>query len=517
MKKILILAMISLFLASCIGEAVSKSVEDINIIVSPPTAGLKVELYSGSLLMGSAVTNSKGSVTFGKLPIGAYRAVIYDASGVKITDKYMTSVFVSGPNAFKSYVNIPKAPVASPPAPTPIVVPVPTPPLVQICTPNQLWCVGNILKSCNFDGTQVKQTVCASPTPLCDSTLTKCVQCSSSTDCTGGQICSNNACVTPAQVCIPNQITCKTANTKSVCNSAGTAVTDTVCTAPNDKCAAGVGCVECNINADCASGNCQNNVCVAPACVQCPYPRTDCNWVFKNLCTPLGEGGYPTCTAFIFYNPNAPCSWGNRLGIVPTDQRGSVNVAGRVTPVPIYPQYECCLLGGAATTPSTPSPSTTSPIATVHCPNGIVEPALGEECEPPNTLTCDANCKKISVPPIIHCPNGVVEPAFGEECEPPNTVTCDTNCKKIPAPLLPPGVYWMPYSPCAVPTVAGYSSCNLASYNCPTGVNTGPTTCTASLGTICVGPAMIDLPVIPNTRWYFLYKCSTPPTSSPLG
>ncbi len=55
------------------------------------------------------------------------------------------------------------------------------------------------------------------------------------------------------------------------------------------------------------------------------------------------------------------------------------------------------------------------------CGNGVVEP--GEDCEPPNTATCDANCKKVV------CGDGVI--AGNEQCDDGNTKNldgCDSTC-----------------------------------------------------------------------------------------
>ncbi len=56
------------------------------------------------------------------------------------------------------------------------------------------------------------------------------------------------------------------------------------------------------------------------------------------------------------------------------------------------------------------------------CGNGVVDP--GEDCEPPNTATCDANCKKVV------CGDGVI--AGNEQCDDGNTKSldgCDSNCR----------------------------------------------------------------------------------------
>lgn len=56
------------------------------------------------------------------------------------------------------------------------------------------------------------------------------------------------------------------------------------------------------------------------------------------------------------------------------------------------------------------------------CGDAILDPAGGEECEPPGTPTCDALCHTRT------CGDGVVNPD-NEQCEPPNTSTCDSACQ----------------------------------------------------------------------------------------
>jgi len=52
--------------------------------------------------------------------------------------------------------------------------------------------------------------------------------------------------------------------------------------------------------------------------------------------------------------------------------------------------------------------------STEYCGDGIIQPLLGEFCEPPNTPTCDAGCDFNQT--TTTCPNATVEP--GEECDP---------------------------------------------------------------------------------------------------
>ena len=64
-------------------------------------------------------------------------------------------------------------------------------------------------------------------------------------------------------------------------------------------------------------------------------------------------------------------------------------------------------------------------IADPVCGNGTVEGSCGEECDPPNGLTCDASCQSLAV-----CGNSVVEP--GETCDDGNTLAgdcCNAVCQ----------------------------------------------------------------------------------------
>lgn len=61
------------------------------------------------------------------------------------------------------------------------------------------------------------------------------------------------------------------------------------------------------------------------------------------------------------------------------------------------------------------------------CGDGCVDATLGEQCEPPGTVKCDATCKTVIVNP---CGNGVRD--AGEQCDDSNQVNldgCDATCK----------------------------------------------------------------------------------------
>jgi hypothetical protein len=73
------------------------------------------------------------------------------------------------------------------------------------------------------------------------------------------------------------------------------------------------------------------------------------------------------------------------------------------------------------------------PPTPVACGNGTLDP--GEECDPPATGTCSADCKRIPV-----CGDGRVEGS--EQCDPPATGTCSATCQTItpPAPRCGDGI-----------------------------------------------------------------------------
>jgi hypothetical protein len=62
---------------------------------------------------------------------------------------------------------------------------------------------------------------------------------------------------------------------------------------------------------------------------------------------------------------------------------------------------------------------------TAVCGDAVVESDKGELCDPPNGVTCDANCQTITTV----CGNSIVQP--GEQCDPPNGTTCNTTCETI--------------------------------------------------------------------------------------
>jgi hypothetical protein len=72
----------------------------------------------------------------------------------------------------------------------------------------------------------------------------------------------------------------------------------------------------------------------------------------------------------------------------------------------------------------------------------VVDGASGEECDDGNAVTetcdygqtaclvCDDICQEVAGE-TSYCGDNVIDPANGEECEPPNTPTCDAGCREI--------------------------------------------------------------------------------------
>lgn len=91
-----------------------------------------------------------------------------------------------------------------------------------------------------------------------------------------------------------------------------------------------------------------------------------------------------------------------------------------------------------------PPPSDENPV----CGDGKVE--AGEQCEPPGTSICDANCQNIPAA----CGNDVLED--GEQCDPPGAGSMD--CLLIPPLKSPPSIWGTP-SVCLYATGICSSSC----------------------------------------------------------
>ncbi|MBI4450767.1 hypothetical protein HY642_02215 [Candidatus Woesearchaeota archaeon] len=152
------------------------------------------------------------------------------------------------------------------------------------------------------------------------------------------------------------------------------------------------------------------------------------------------------------------------------------------------------------------------------CGNGRVE--TGEECDPPNGVTCDANCRRIEQ----RCGDGIVQSP--EQCDPPNGVTCDSNCMRIEIKcgdgvIQPPETCEPPGGTCATASGVGTCSndckvCSIAA-PCPPGQilcdtkcvdpATDPNNC-GSCNNVCpAGSQCVDKGCTPTTTHNCAFKC----------
>jgi hypothetical protein len=70
------------------------------------------------------------------------------------------------------------------------------------------------------------------------------------------------------------------------------------------------------------------------------------------------------------------------------------------------------------------------------CGNFVVEP--GEDCDPPDLLSCDASCRAITCDlPPSDCGDGTIE--AGETCDPPGVGGCGRDCQLAPCAAPSPG------------------------------------------------------------------------------
>lgn len=99
------------------------------------------------------------------------------------------------------------------------------------------------------------------------------------------------------------------------------------------------------------------------------------------------------------------------------------------------------------------------------CGNNVVEAPAGpyrpEQCDPPNGTTCDAQCQNI---PVV-CGNGIVQPPT-ETCDPPNGTTCDATCHLLAAPVCGDGVINQPSEECEPPNTPATNFTPACDANC---------------------------------------------------
>ncbi|MBK9264794.1 MAG: DUF4215 domain-containing protein [Polyangiaceae bacterium] len=198
------------------------------------------------------------------------------------------------------------------------------------------------------------------------------------TDCPTAPTCQIAAC-NAANVCTTTNV-----NMDPACVSPNTCQNG-ACQAPNAVC--GNGALESGEDCDFGGANGPNAGCETNCKFSCTM---DANCVDTNMCN-----GSETCTDI---------TMGGQMG-----KRCSAGMNAA----------DCSACTGGLCQKGVCSAST--------CGDGCVDMTGGEQCEPPNTPTCDATCKTVMA---VVCGNGVRE--MGEQCDDSNTTNmdgCSATCK----------------------------------------------------------------------------------------
>jgi cysteine-rich repeat protein len=257
------------------------------------------------------------------------------------------------------------------------------------CKSNTGYCAGGVCTTAQCgnskpepgeecdDGNTVDTDGC---TKLCKFTCTSATQCSDNNSCTTDTCTAQHTCANPPDA-TKNGAACTGASGAGTCNN-GACVPA--------SCGDGTvqGSEQCDLGS--AVNGTAGSGCTKSCTFQC---NTDADCTDNNACT-----GTETCVSASGGKGKA-CAAGTPLN------KGDVCLAS--------PRSICDANGGQC--------------KLSVCGDAIVDTGGGEQCEPPNTATCDAQCKTIAT---AVCGNGKIEGT--EQCDDGNTLNldgCDSKCK----------------------------------------------------------------------------------------
>lgn len=258
-------------------------------------------------------------------------------------------------------------------------------------------------------------TSCDDATHTCGSPLPD------GTTCAAGRICKNGACapticgdkvIEGTEVCDDGNLVdgdgCDADCTLSCVNPATDCPAAPVC--QTNACNAASICVTNNVNIDpgcIAPNSCQNGACQAP------------NAVCGNGTLEMGEecdfgasnGPNAGCESNCKFSCNANADCGDMNTCNGSESCGNVTVGGQLGKKCSAGMNaaDCSACAGGVCNGGTCTASA--------CGDGCVDATAGEQCEPPSSMNCDAQCK------TVICGNGIRE--TGEHCDDGNTTNMD--------------------------------------------------------------------------------------------
>lgn len=322
------------------------------------------------------------------------------------------------------------------------------PPGQDVCTSNAdcddgLFCNG--AESCNSDGTCVPGTApcdavtCSEADDSCSSACVENVDCDDGLFCNGAETCdSAGACVDGTGPCGANE-SCLENTSVCITDRDGDLVADDVDNCKDDS------------NADQADTDADG---VGDACDNCPVDAnpdqldTDENGV-GDVCEGDQDGdGVPdeTDNCRATPNPDQTDTDGDGVGdacdncpAVSNADQSDTNGNGTGDACETGPGGggpvcgNSVLEGGEECDPPAAfrCSSACRTIVPPNCGDGVVNVGETEECDaglngsPRNTTSCDADCT------LPVCGDGILNQMALEQCEPPNTATCDAQCQTI--------------------------------------------------------------------------------------